>query len=142
MTELSSLEDKAAITQLVEVLRPHAMLSWEQLKALLTSGPDVKKTPRKASAKPPKETLDRAAVEGYVAALNTASSDGARVRMVISELKCDKRIKAGEVSAILSQVRGSEVKVTRKTDGLKEIERWFQRKRETDRRISGAGDIY
>lgn len=140
---MSSSEDEAAIHELIEALRPHAMLTVAQLKTLLkVDDPDQRKAPRKASTKQPKEAQNQTLIADYVTALHTASADGARVRAILNDLKADKHIKAGEVSAILSQVRGSDVKVTRKADGLKEIERWFQRKRETDRRISSAGDIY
>ena len=141
---LSPSEDKAAVEALIAVLHPHASLSLAQLGTLLVADRTPKKKGAKSESgkKTKAPSVDLALVAHYVAALESKSTDGAVVRIVLSELKVDKRAKVGEVGAILSRVRGSEVKVARKSEGLKEIEQWFQRRRDTNRRVGGASGIY
>lgn len=141
---LSSSEDKATLNALVATLNAHNELTIEQLAAALgRASPRTKKAAKPPAAKKSKaQPIDEELVSNYVAALEAGATDAAAVRKIVGEIKTDKRAKAAEIGRVLSQIRGSEVKVSRKPDGLKEIEQWYQRRRDTARRISDASGIY
>ncbi len=143
-TGLSASEDKEAIALTIAVLIPHTTLSIAELTAAMGAIKSRKTTAPKPTLpkKPTAPTTDFSVVSHYVAALENEASDGAATQRILNEMKSDKKVRIGEVGAILSRVRGSEVKVVRKAEGLKTIERWFQRKRDTSRRISDADEIY
>jgi hypothetical protein len=96
----------------------------------------------KASPNKQSQKIDQATVQGYVAEFAQSANDGTALRTVLEKLRSDKKVKLGEVNAILSAARGREVKVSKKADALKEIEQWYQRKIDTERRLKGAEDLY
>jgi hypothetical protein len=141
---LSSSEDRTAVEGALNVL----LKLDEHTKAALNATLKMRRSTKTASGKPTKERKPKAEainaelVTSYVSALEESMLDAARFKSVLSDLRANKLVKAGEVSAILSQVRGREVKCSKKADGLKEIEQWFQRRRDTERRVRGADEIY
>lgn len=137
----SSSEDRANIEALISLLTPYEALSTAQLEEMLIAA-----RPKTQKAIPAKKTktavVDEALASTYAQSFERAANDSTEVRKIIDALKTDKRVKIGEIAAILSKVRGSEVRVSKKADGLKEIDQWYQRKRDTVRRAKGASEIY
>lgn len=102
-----------------------------------------KKAASKSSKKPKSPKLaevNQDAIAKCLRLLTDSAPTGEATKAAIKQIKADKAIKLAEVGAILSKLRGSEVAVARKADGLKEIEVWLQRRRDTERRLREAGE--
>lgn len=136
---LSSSEDRTTLQGALDVL----LNADEHSLAALNAALKEKKTTKPAKERKSKAaTINSELVATYAKALNESTFDVIKFKSVLSDLKANKLVKAGEVSGILSLLRERDVKYSKKADGLKEIEQWFQRRRDTERRVGGAGEIY
>ena len=144
MTALSSSEDKAVLQRALEVLLNADEHTLAALNTALKPG-KLQKTKAAKSTKERKTktaTINAELVAKYVTALEESMFDAAEFKSVMGELKANKLVKAGEVSDILSRVRARDVTCSKKADGLKEIEQWYKRRRDTERRVGRADEIY
>lgn len=130
--------DNAATEALIALLLPHRELSMAEI--------DVTRKPvpkQKAVAKQKKPALaNDQLVEIYAEKLQACSGSSSEIEAVLGAIKSDRKIRAIEISGILTKIRGRDVESPTKAVGLKEIKQWFQRRRDTDRRIRGAEDVF
>lgn len=140
MTTSSRSADRPTLDALINLLSPYEALTMIQIgETLAKAQPKIVKP---ASAKKTAATIDQALVSTYAESFERAAHNGPEVRKLLDALKADKRVKTGEIAAILSLIRGSDAKVSKKGDGLREIDQWYQRKRDTVRRAKDAGQLY
>lgn len=138
-----SSEDRAVLEALATALQSHEALAVSELEAAIKPAAASAKSKSTTASKPKKvTTIDLALADRYTMAFADAAGDPARIKAVVSNVKSDKQVKIGELGAILSKIRGREITVSKRADGVKELEQWFQRRQDTARRLKDADGNY
>lgn len=137
--------DSDEIDAVIGVLRPYEEMPLLHLLGIIEAALLKQKkvsAPTKKSKKAGATKVNQDLILGYLVELEVSGSDGPAMTLLVKKMKADKALKAPEISGILTRIRGSDVKVGRKADGIKEIETWFQRLRDTKRRLGGVEELF
>lgn len=88
-----------------------------------------------------KAKLDEELVSRFVAAFSSEALDYASLQSSLAELKADAKAKVPELSAIASQLAGSQGKYNKKT-AIEKIEAVVRRRLDTRRRMEGTSGVF
>lgn len=137
-------DDSLELDELVRVLSQYRDLPLSSLSSAVARGlkrPPVRaKKATKAPAVIPTR-IDPEQIAILAKRLNEAVHDADASAKIIAELKGDKSIKAGDVGGILSILKGRQFTLSRKPEGLKEIEQWLKARRAAARRFSDSDQL-
>lgn len=86
--------------------------------------------------------IDTAIVDDFSVKLSELGSDRSSLESLLSEMKTNKRVRAGEASEIAQRYVGGTSKYKSKADALKDIKLRFEASLRASQRLSAASGIY